>query len=51
VFAAYKRTIVDDAYLLVEGTLQNQNGAISIKADRVLALHYLGPEVESHDFH
>ena len=51
VFAAHKRTIVDEPYLLVEGTLQNQHGAISIKADRVQALSHVGPEVESHDFH
>jgi error-prone DNA polymerase len=51
VFALFKRTIVDEPYLLVEGPLQTQDGAISIKADRVEALTYAGPEVESHDFH
>ena len=38
VFAPYKRTIVDEPYLLVEGVLQNQDGAVSVKADRVDAL-------------
>jgi error-prone DNA polymerase len=51
VFGAYKRTIVDEPYLLVEGVLQNQNGAVSVKADRVQAVKDVGPEVESHDFH
>jgi error-prone DNA polymerase len=51
VFAAYKRTIVDEPYLIVEGVLQVQDGAISIKADRVEALTHGGPEIESHDFH
>jgi error-prone DNA polymerase len=51
VFALFKRTIVDEPYLLVEGPLQTQDGAISIKADRVEALTHAGPEVESHDFH
>jgi error-prone DNA polymerase len=51
VFAAFKRTIVDEPYLLVEGTLQNQQGAVSVKADRVVALRGAGPDVESHDFH
>jgi error-prone DNA polymerase len=51
VFAACKRTIVDEPYLVVEGVLQNQDGAVSVKADRVLALRYGGPEAESHDFH
>jgi len=51
VFAQYKRTIVDAPYLLCEGVLQNQDGAVSVKADRVEALRHAGPEVESHDFH
>lgn len=51
VFAAFKRTIVDAPYLIVEGMLQNQDGAVSVKADRVDALDDAGPEVESHDFH
>jgi error-prone DNA polymerase len=51
VFAAFKRTIVDEPYLLVEGTLQNQQGAVSVKADRVLALRASAPVSESRDFH
>jgi error-prone DNA polymerase len=51
VFAAFKRTIVDEPYLLVEGTLQNQQGAVSVKADRVLALRASAPAGESRDFH
>jgi error-prone DNA polymerase len=51
VFAAFRRTIVDTPYLLVEGTLQNQSGAVSVKADRVEALSHAGPALESHDFH
>jgi error-prone DNA polymerase len=50
VFASFKRTIVEAPYLLVEGVLQNQDGAVSVKADRVEALEYAGPEFESHDF-
>jgi error-prone DNA polymerase len=51
VFAIYKRVIVDEPYLLVEGTLQNQDGAVSVKADRVEGLKHTGPKVDSHDFH
>jgi error-prone DNA polymerase len=51
VFAIYKRVIVDEPYLLVEGTLQNQDGAVSVKADRVEGLKHTGPRVDSHDFH
>ena len=51
VFAAYKRVIVDEPYLIVEGILQNQDGAVSVKADRVDALQARSPEVPSQDFH
>jgi error-prone DNA polymerase len=50
-FGVYKRVIVDEPYLLVEGVLQNQDGAVSVKADRVDALRHSGPEIDSHDFY
>jgi error-prone DNA polymerase len=51
VFAEFKRVIVDAPYLVCEGIVQNQDGAVSVKADRVEALESSGPAVESHDFH
>jgi error-prone DNA polymerase len=51
VFAANKRVIVDESYLIVEGVLQNQDGAVSVKADRIDALRHDGPAVKSHNFH
>lgn len=51
VFAAEKRTIVDQPYLLVEGTLQCQDGAVSVKAEHIEALGGVGPRSASHDFH
>ena len=51
VFAANKRVIVDAPYLIVEGVLQNQDGAVSVKADRIDALTMQSPEVPSRDFH
>jgi error-prone DNA polymerase len=51
VFAAYRRVIVDEPYLIVEGILQNQDGAVSVKADRVDVLQARSPEVPSRDFH
>lgn len=50
-FGANKRVIVDEPYVVVEGVLQNQDGAVSVKADRIEALASAGPDVESHDFH
>ena len=51
VYAQFTRVIVDAPYLLVEGLLQNQDGAVSVKATRVDELRYEGPQLESHDFH
>jgi len=51
IFAANKRTVMDESYLLVEGILQDQSGAVSVKAERVHGLKDVGPEVDSHDFH
>jgi error-prone DNA polymerase len=51
VFAAFKRTIVDEPYLVIDGTLQNQQGAISVKAERVDALRHPGPDIHAHNFH
>jgi len=50
VFASHKRTVVDAPYLLIEGILQNQDGAVSVKAERVQALAHQGPPLQSHDF-
>jgi error-prone DNA polymerase len=51
VFRAVKRTLVDEPYLLVDGVLQRQQGAVSVKADRVFALRYEDLRaVPSHDF-
>jgi error-prone DNA polymerase len=51
VFDANKRALVDEPYLIVEGALQNQDGAVSVKADRIDGLRAGGPEPMSHDFH
>ena len=49
-FSEHKRAIVGEPYLLVEGTLQIQEGVTSIKAERVIGLSGGGPEPQSHDF-
>jgi error-prone DNA polymerase len=49
-FSAHKSIIVGEPYLLVEGTLQIQEGVTSVKAERVLPLIGAGPEPQSHDF-
>ena len=49
-YATFKRVVVDEPYLLVEGTLQNQDGAVSVKAERIESLKAETPEQPSRDF-
>jgi error-prone DNA polymerase len=49
-FDAFRETLVTAPYLLVEGILQNQQGAISVKLNRAEALNFEVAEVPSHDF-
>jgi error-prone DNA polymerase len=49
-FSEQKATIVGEPYLLVEGTLQIQEGVTSVKAERLHSLGGKSPEVDSHDF-
>jgi error-prone DNA polymerase len=51
VYAAFKRTVLDEAYLLVDGALQNQDGAVSVKAERIEPLRQTAPPQPSHDFY
>jgi error-prone DNA polymerase len=50
-FEMNRLLLVSERFLLVEGTLQHQDNVISVKADRVLPLHFTGAETSSHDFH
>jgi error-prone DNA polymerase len=45
-----RTTIIGAPYLLIEGTLQIEDGVTSVKAERVQALPTEGPEPQSHDF-
>jgi error-prone DNA polymerase len=49
-FTEYRRTIVGEPYLLVEGILQIQEGVTAVKAVRVSGLAGGGPDPQSHDF-
>jgi error-prone DNA polymerase len=50
-FAGERLTIVSEPYLMIEGTLQIQDGVTSVKAERVRPLGGEGPAVDSHDFY
>jgi error-prone DNA polymerase len=49
-FSAYRAMIVGEPYLLIEGTLQIQEGVTSVKAEHVMPLATGGPDPKSHDF-
>jgi error-prone DNA polymerase len=49
-FSEQRATIVAEPYLLVEGTLQIQEGVTSIKAERLQSIGGNSPPVESHNF-
>jgi len=44
-------TVVHNPFLLIEGTLQNQDNVVSVKVRRVEALTISRAETPSHDFH
>jgi len=50
-FESQKLTIVDEPFLLIEGTLQNQRGSVSVKASKVEGLRVNTTAAVSHDFH
>ena len=49
-FDTYREVLVTAPYLLIEGSLQNQQGAISIKLQRAERLDFATAGVASHDF-
>jgi len=46
----YKFAVLGSRFLLIDGSLQNQDGVVSVKAGRIAALP-AGAAPESHDFH
>jgi error-prone DNA polymerase len=50
VFSEQRAAIVGAPYLIVDGTLQIQDGVTSVKAERVVPLSGGEPAPESHDF-
>jgi error-prone DNA polymerase len=49
-FDQNREVLVTAPYVMVEGILQNQQGAISVKLRRIEALQFAVAEVPSHDF-
>jgi error-prone DNA polymerase len=50
-FNRYRMVLSREPYLLLEGTLQNQDGVVSVKVARVEPLPAPAVALPSHDFH
>jgi error-prone DNA polymerase len=50
-FDKYRLVLVDHPFLLITGTLQNQDNVISVKAKSVKPLSFKVAAAASHDFH
>jgi error-prone DNA polymerase len=50
-FDQYRLVLVDQPFLLIEGTLQNQDNVVSVKARKIRALSFQIAAAPSHDFH
>ena len=50
-FDRHRLLLVSEKFLLVEGKLQNLDGVISVKAERLQPLEISAAETSSHDFH
>ena len=50
-FEKHRLTLMSQPFLIVEGTLQNQDSVVSIRAEKVQGFRGLPLEVPSHDFH
>jgi error-prone DNA polymerase len=51
VFDRERTNVLENAYVIVEGEMQNIRGVTSVKAARVVPLHVAEEAVPSHDFH
>ncbi|MDQ5845880.1 MAG: error-prone DNA polymerase [Acidobacteriota bacterium] len=50
-FDKNRLALVDHPFLLIEGTLQNQDNVVSVKAKRITPLSFTVAAAPSHDFH
>ncbi|MGH9931304.1 MAG: DNA polymerase III subunit alpha [Pyrinomonadaceae bacterium] len=50
-FDKNRSVLVDHPFLLIEGTLQNQDNVVSVKAKRIRPLSFKVASAPSHDFH
>jgi error-prone DNA polymerase len=51
VYELFKRVVIYEKFVLIEGELQNQENVISVKAHAIRRLEISNADVRSHDFH
>jgi error-prone DNA polymerase len=50
-FARDRLTIIEEPFLLIDGVLQNQEGVVSVRAERVQGLPGVDVDFDAHDFY
>jgi error-prone DNA polymerase len=51
VYSADPMVVLHERFVKVQGTVQNQDGIVHLKAQNILPLHVTAAETQSHDFH
>jgi error-prone DNA polymerase len=51
VFEQNRIVVTRNRFLLIEGPLQNQDGVVHVKAQRIIPLDITSADIRSHDFH
>ncbi len=51
IYEQFKRVVVYEKFVLIEGELQNQENVISVKVRAIHRLEISAADVRSHDFH
>jgi error-prone DNA polymerase len=51
VYSADPMVVLHERFVKVKGTVQNQDGIVHLKAQKILPLHVTAAETQSHDFH
>ena len=51
VYEQFKRVVVYEKFVLIEGRLQNQENVVSVKVEAIHRLEISAADVQSHDFH
>jgi error-prone DNA polymerase len=51
VYSADPMVVLHERFVKVLGTVQNQDGIVHLKAQKILPLHVTAAETQSHDFH